>query len=583
VLEQSGHSVKVLDADIHDWPIDTVLSFVKERSPHLVGVSLNCIQLEGGYSVIKAIRESSPGITVVVGGPHPSGIKEQIFEECPEIDIVVVGEGEQSMLQLVGAIAGGGDLSDVKGIIYRKNKTIVHNEPRTHIHNLDMLPQPNYDLLVGPFSYPGTNPLGAIPQVHLMAARGCPFRCTFCNDSVWGGRVRFRSPQSVADEIQLLAERFKAREVYFQDDTLNITKSYLHGICDEIIKRGLNEKLIFKAPLRANESSIDEALLEKAKAAGFWMFFFGVETGNPDIMISINKKLRHEEIERAFDLTRRADIKRFASFMIGNLGESRSTVRDTYNFFRKIDPDFSGLSIAIPFPGSKFHEQAKERGLIRIEDFKRFRYGRAVTDTGFLTAAEVDRLHDVYSKKMRRYKASPRRMARLLLGSEGMGIREAWWHGRTDYYQYRNGQINYHPKRIPARLLEYEKSFEAGYNIFMAGWRKREGAAYWTKKKAQVILKYDSKFKTLNISCYAGHPNVDRKPVRLTVAINSRIRKSFELSENEWRELSVPIDVPIETDRLIIDISVSRTFSHRIGRSSHVKKTGLLVRRVWLS
>ena len=174
-LSLSNHTVKVLDVDIADLSIDAVLSKTLEFEPNVIGLSLNCGQLGGGYQLIRAMKESLPNVPIVVGGPHPSAMKADIFVECPQVDVVVVGEGEQTMLELVEAMAAGAKLESVKGIVYKEDGSAVSNPSRPYIQNLDELPQPNYDLLDGLAVYPGAYPIGAHPQIHVMAGRGCPF------------------------------------------------------------------------------------------------------------------------------------------------------------------------------------------------------------------------------------------------------------------------------------------------------------------------------------------------------------------------------------------------------------------------
>lgn len=202
-----------------------------------------------------------------------------------------------------------------------------------------------------------------------MASRGCPFNCIFCTKSVWGNTIRFRSPEKIANEIEFLHNRFGINEIFFHDDTMNLKREWFLSICGELMKRGLNQAMAFKAPFRADEKLIDPELLEAAKKAGFCMIIYGVESGNQAVLDNIKKGITIPEIKRAFELTHKAGINTYASFMVGNIGDTRETVMDSIKLAREINPSAIGFSVATPRPGSEFYRIAVARGWMDDSSF----------------------------------------------------------------------------------------------------------------------------------------------------------------------------------------------------------------------
>lgn len=225
-----------------------------------------------------------------------------------------------------------------------------------------------------------------------MASRGCPYNCIFCTKSVWGKTVRFRSPDNIVDEVEMLHRKFGIDEVFFQDDTMNINRGWFFSVCNELIRRGLHKEMAFKAPFRVNSNLLDAELLAKAKEAGFWIIFYGVESGNQRVLDTIKKGTTIEEIKRAFALTHAAGIRTIAAFMIGNVGDTRESINDSIALAREIRPSVRGFSIATPLPGTEFYQIAKEKGWIHTEDYRNYSQFSSVCRNEHLTSEEITML-----------------------------------------------------------------------------------------------------------------------------------------------------------------------------------------------
>jgi len=403
VLKRCGYAVDYIDADMDALSHAEVVARIRDFGSNAVGITMNTFQVKAAQDLAGAIKRYNGDITVIVGGPHPSSFKGNVLRACPWLDIASVSESEGTIEEIARAIDGNGDFSEIKGICYRRDGDVHETEPRPLIEDLDTVPFPAYELAGDLTRYPGALPVLNSPSMHMMASRGCPFNCIFCTKSVWGNKMRFRSPQNTVDEVEHLHTMYGINEVFFQDDTMNMKRDWFFSVCDEIIRRGLNESMSFKTSFRVNERLVDEELLQKAREAGFWIIFYGVESGNQRILDTIKKGTTLEEIKRAFRLTREAGIKTIAAFMVGNVGETPKTVKDSIQLAKEIRPDYLGFSIATPLPGTAFHAIAKEKGWIYSEDFSSFSQFEAVSRNEDMTMKEITALRNKADRETRDY------------------------------------------------------------------------------------------------------------------------------------------------------------------------------------
>ncbi len=381
MAHNSGHDVKIVHIGV-DASMAQFENVVSSFKPELVGITMNTFQTKSAKRISKITKEKNGKTQVVVGGPHPSALKSRIFRAFPSVDVAVVGEGEHTFLE----IAGGKPLGGIKGICYDGGM----NEPRPLAENLDYLPLPNLDL-VDISKFTGVPPVGAYPSAYTMASRGCPFHCTFCNKSVWGNRVRYRKPERVIEEIKWLHEKYGMREIFFQDDTFNLNREWAEELLSLIIDNKLNKEIVYKAPFRANEKLVDEELLRLAKKAGFWLLFYGVESGNQGMLDGMRKELTVGEIKRAFKLTHAAGLRTIASFIIGMPMETRETISDSIVLWREIKPDDGDFSPAIPLPGTELERTVVHKHHLLVQDYDEYSPKKVLVRTDSLTKQDLER------------------------------------------------------------------------------------------------------------------------------------------------------------------------------------------------
>lgn len=403
VLRKSGYEATYIDADIDSLTHRDVAARIDRFGARVVGITMNTFQFHAAAELAKVLKARDPDLHILVGGPHPSALGSRVLEHCGSFDIACVGEAEETVLELARVLEQGGDLSAVAGICYRAAGEIRQTSPRAPVADLDSLPFPALDLAGDLSRYPGAQPVLKSPSMHLMASRGCPYRCTFCSKSVFGSTVRFRSPLNIVDEMEWLHTQFGINEIFCQDDTMNVNRRWFFSVCDEIMRRGLHTRLSIKAPFRVNKNLLDEELLQKAKAAGFWMIFYGVESGNQDMLNMMKKGTTLEEIRRAFRLTHAAGIRTIAAFMVGNVGDTPETIRDSIALAKEIRPTVFGFSVATPLPGTEFHAIAQQNGWIRSEDYRDYSEFKAVSRNAAMTCEEISALRDQANDEVTRY------------------------------------------------------------------------------------------------------------------------------------------------------------------------------------
>jgi radical SAM superfamily enzyme YgiQ (UPF0313 family) len=376
-----GKEVRTIQMVSDKFSISDIQLFVADYKPDMVGLTFNTFQTRSAKEVshaIKAIRN----VPIIAGGPHISSAKVGVMQDFPNIDWFISGEGENIF----------------KDIINRRPALRCFIENETTI-DLDTLPIPDYsDIILSSFG--GAPPPSARPSMFMMASRGCPYQCIFCNKSIYGSCVRYKNPETVIKEIKSLRD-LGTKEIFFQDDTFNVNEEWLFEILGRMKKEEFNG-LVFRAPVRAN--LVNPVQLKKLKDSGFWLLFYGVENGNAEILKSIKKGLTIEQIVDAFKITDEAGIKTEASFIIGLPGETNETIEESIGLYKKIKPYWAGFSAAIPFPCTQFTKIASEAGNIINYDYDTYWYDTPIVKTQELAAEDIVNISQRINKSIRRDK-----------------------------------------------------------------------------------------------------------------------------------------------------------------------------------
>jgi len=370
VLKSQGHEIRILDMEPLGMDFPELPEVIEQFSPRLVGVSFMTSQYSYAMTCFAAARSGAPGAATVAGGVHVSALPVDVMRN-PDIDFAVMGEGEITLSELAGALDGGtAEWRKIPGLVFRGVGGTVVNTPRGLIENLDDLPMPLWEEL-GRAKYTDI-PTGLGKEVEffpLITGRGCPNNCNFCASSVvFHRKLRTRSPENVFHEMELLHDRFGARHFNFLDDTLTIRRNDVMRLCKMVVEACWD----IEWRCTARVDTVDLELLRQMKRAGCRMVTYGVESGDPQILRNIGKRIDLGKVKGAFRLTREAGLQSMGLFMVGNLGETRVSVQKTIDFIKELDADFVSCSILIPYPGTEIYEISKARGWLREDDWDKY-------------------------------------------------------------------------------------------------------------------------------------------------------------------------------------------------------------------
>jgi len=357
-LQQHGIDARIIDALRDGVAEDALVEQIASERPDLVGIT--CLTAFYHEAVRLCRRLKDRGMRVVIGGVHPTFLPYETLEDSGAA-YVVRGEGETALLDLLEsgfayeAIPGVYTLDDA-----RMGK--APDQKAAWCTDLDALPFPDWRQ-IDPRTYPKA-PHGAIvkgfPIGVVTSTRGCPHACTFCaSPQFYERRLRFRSPENVVDEVQLLVEQFGVKEIHFEDDNLTFKRSHVEGICDLILQRGIKVRWACPNGIRADR--VDEALVKLMKRAGCYCFAYGIESANPQILRNIRKSETIETMRRAIDIAAEAGIACQGFFVFGLPGETPETIQETIQFAVKSRLARAQFLILDVIPGSALWETLKGR------------------------------------------------------------------------------------------------------------------------------------------------------------------------------------------------------------------------------
>jgi anaerobic magnesium-protoporphyrin IX monomethyl ester cyclase len=403
-LEKAGFQVEILDNYLLEKSIDDVKLEIKRLSPEIVGITCSSATYSRCVETAKAVKEVLPSCKVVVGGWHPSYKPDSMLQH-PEIDYVVMGEGERAMVELATHITSGKDeraVAAIAGVGYRKEEKMVKNAPK-FISNLDEIPFPARHLLPMHLYDRQIEYLDVKPVDNMNIARGCPFSCAFCETrQLWGTTCRTFSPHRVLEEINYLMKNFGTQGIYFINDNFTIRKKETIELCRLITKNKLDIEWVCDTRV----DLVSRELLKEMKAAGCKTIWFGGESGSPRILKKINKGVTLEQTERALKICREEGIQTACSFLLGIPGETVEDMEATFKFARKIDPDWCRFNIFVAVPGSALYEEVMQKGLYdRVEDFAAY-----VKTEDF----NYDSLLEIQRRFHREFNRSPKRVLRKM-------------------------------------------------------------------------------------------------------------------------------------------------------------------------
>ncbi len=373
-LMKNGYEVEIWDYETEQFIIDEFINKIKISSPSIIGFSCFTPTIISGHKLAQIIKKNFPHIKTIVGGPHSTALPKKTLEEFPYFDFVIMGEGEETLLEFCNSIKENKDQEGILGLAYRTSNGIKEELRRPLIKNLDDLPFPNRDLLNINLMKKGHISRGIsnkLKNTGIYTSRGCPIGCIFCAISItMGNCVRFRSVENVLLEVEECIKKYQIEHFTVEDDTFTINQERAIKIMEGFQKLGV--KSWHCEGTRVN--AVTPELLKLMVKTGCQKIVFGVESGSPRILELIKKKITVEQVKNAFKWAREAGFKYIeGDFIIGS--HPSETIKDletTKDLIKEIKPDLISVTILVPYPGTEVYNLMKERGYIFSENWENF-------------------------------------------------------------------------------------------------------------------------------------------------------------------------------------------------------------------
>ncbi len=391
-LEERGFEVLVEDYVVNTYSRHRAERVLKEFTPRIVGATGVTMNIKPSMEILHDYKSADPGIITVAGGPHVTFDAEDMLREYPFLDYIVRGEGERTIHELL-SMEDPPAVSEIPGLSYRGDGTIVHNRDRELIEDINELPLPARHLVqLSKYRAVGL-------PVNMVTSRGCPFPCIFCvGRKMVGKKVRYFDVNRVVDEFEMLAG-LGFHQINIVDDLFTVNRKRCIAICDEIARRNINQNWTAFARV----DTVSAELLAAMKRAGCTTLCFGVESGNQEILDLVKKRITLDNCREAVRLCNEAGIQPMTSYILGLPGETPETVRETMEFSRNLSPSY-GFHILAPFPGTEVRESCGEYGIrILTSDWDLYDANRSVCESIHLRGEKVDRVVNEFNSGIDRY------------------------------------------------------------------------------------------------------------------------------------------------------------------------------------
>ena len=402
VLEEGKHEVRVLDLSVLDSPLHDIKNSVANFSPQIVCFTILSLNASKAFAMSRMIDELANPL-IVFGGPHALALSEKIIQEQKHIDVLVIGEGEYAMLEIADAVQNKKSFHDIKGICFRdSNGNIIKTAARSAIKNLDQLPFPAYHLLDINKYVPLPHHYKRLPAINVITSRGCPWgQCTFCFESLQHCRFRRMSPQKAVGLIKMLMSIYGIREISFWDDLFTLPHKWVYEFCGLIKK----ENLDIKWSCYAKVDSVDLPILKSMAFAGCWNIFYGLESGNQDLLDKIKKGTTLEQAENAIRWSKQAGIETRGAFMFALPGETPAKAEKTIKFAKKLNLDYLQFSYTTPYYGTELYKQCSKEGRLDLDFNKYSTFEPVYLPEGYSSKEE---LTNVFKRAYRKAYLRPR-------------------------------------------------------------------------------------------------------------------------------------------------------------------------------
>jgi len=392
--------IEVVDCNAQQLDWHGLQKHVESANPDIVASS--SLATCNAYAVVRAletVKKVNPDILTVAGGQHFTATAEESLTAYPEIDVIVRGEGEETLAELATNKKGASAFPSIRGISFRRKGHVVHNPPRPLIEDLDQLPYPGYHLVKENVSkYHFAAMAGRDVRYALVeGSRGCPYECTFCTQwRHWQSRWRMKSTKRIADEFEYCYTNFGSRFIWLTDDNFG-AGSRGRDLAEELINRGITEDLTWFIQSRCDDITTNREALPLLRKSGLNWVLLGVENSECATLESFRKGIKPQDAEKAVRLLKENGIFAHAMFIIGERRDTQQSIARLRAFADELDPDFALFAVLTPFPGTQVYEEAKRNGWIEDFNWSHYDMVHATMPTETLSTKELqEELYECY-------------------------------------------------------------------------------------------------------------------------------------------------------------------------------------------
>jgi anaerobic magnesium-protoporphyrin IX monomethyl ester cyclase len=352
-LEQNGIPVQVFDTTFSTRA--ALHQHLVENQPDVVGLYTNLMTKLGVLATVRYIRSRGGGTRIVLGGPEVTHHVDAFL--AAGADVVVIGEGEETMRELVSVWSAGGNIVGVAGIAFRDaDGKVVRTPARPLIPKLDDLPIPKREAVdLAPYldawrAHHGAN------AVSISTMRGCPYTCRWCSRAVYGGSYRRRSPRLVADEIQGIVDRYHPDSLWFVDDVFTINHRWIEEFTVEVERRGL--RVPYECITRADR--LNERVVTLLRRSGCHRVWIGAESGSQKILDAMDRRVTVDQVRDMIQLSKKHGIETGTFIMLGYPGETEADIEATIEHLKRADPDQFTITVSYPIKGTPFYDDVRQ-------------------------------------------------------------------------------------------------------------------------------------------------------------------------------------------------------------------------------
>lgn len=429
VLEKAKMDVELYDFPAAGWDKVKFRQLIKEKQPDFVVLDSTTPSIYSDIECAKSVKEAKPSSKVIMVGAHATVMPEETIRLSEgSVDVIALGEYDYTVKEIID---NSGDFSRVHGIAYLESGNINFTETRLPIENLDELPFPAWQHLDIKNYYDASK---LYPYLDIIAGRGCPFGCSFCQlpQLMFGNKYRLRSAKNIVDEMEYDLKLFpslRRGEFFFEDDTFTANKKRAWELCEEILKRNLI--ITWSANARTDLHGLE--LFKLMKRAGFRMFIVGFESGSQKMLDRMGKKASLEDSIKFMEVAKKARLDVHGCFVLGLSGETKETMRESIDFAKKLDLNTVQFSGAVPLPGTEFFNYCKDNNLLKAKSWDQWLDAgeqAAIVDYPHLKSKEINYYVD---KGLKEFYFRPSFIIKFIFHTRSL----------CDFYRKLRGAVNF--------------------------------------------------------------------------------------------------------------------------------------------